>query len=70
MYVNNDWETVGINEVCQRPQKGRAEVSLSEDHPAIIAFRNPPEPKALLTAEELFSMLKAKRILSATDRPR
>ena len=70
-YVNDDWETVGINESCAQPQLGRAETALPDDHPALVAYGTPPVPGvAPLSAEELYDMLATKGVLAGADRPR
>lgn len=33
-----------VTALYARPQPGRAETKLSDDHPDVVAFRNPPPP--------------------------
>lgn len=64
---NQTGDIVGL---YARPQPGRAEEFLADDHADVTAFQNTPAPPAPLSAEEIYDMLEAKGILAETDRPR
>lgn len=68
-FIERDQANVIVG-LYARPQPGRAEEILPDDHAEVVEFRVVPPDLKPLTAEELKGMLVAKGVLLATDRPR
>lgn len=69
MFAERD-EAGKIVGLYARPQPGRAEEELADDHIDVVAFRDSPKPPAPLTGEEVFTIMKAKGLATDADRPR
>jgi hypothetical protein len=67
VYVERD-DAGNVKIINKKPGPGREQ--LADDHPDVRDIINPPATVALLNAEELYDILEAKGVVTASDRPR